>query len=225
MKIIALTDIHAAYTAAEEIISAESADVVIIGGDLTTMGTVKEAEEALRRFQKLCRKTFCVAGNMDLPAHDELFVRLGVSLNGRAVRVDDIAFFGVSAAPHSPLHTSYEISEEEIAAITESGWRSAGSARVKIFVPHAPPYGTKLDIIHTGIHVGSVSVRDFIEDCMPDVVICGHIHEARGIDSIGRTRIVNCGDGSHGHYAVIEIKEEIKITHRRRLPSYQTLRQ
>src|SRR3546814_9413351 len=36
-------------------------------------------------------------------------VELGVSLDRRGVVVDDIGVAGVSAAPHSPLHTPYEI--------------------------------------------------------------------------------------------------------------------
>jgi Icc-related predicted phosphoesterase len=63
-----------------------------------------------------------------------------------------------------------------------------------------------------GTHVGSKSVRDFIEREQPDVVICGHIHEARGQDAIGRSKIVNCGPASKGYYAVIEIGEKILIT-------------
>jgi len=221
MKILALTDIHGAYSIAEEIISAEPADVVLIGGDLTTVGTVKEAEDAIHRFQALCPRMYCIAGNMDLPAHDELFVRLGVSVNARAVQVDDIAFFGVSAAPVSPLHTPYEISEEEIARRIYLGWREIGTVRTRIFLPHAPPYGTKLDIVHAGFHVGSTAVRDFIEDHTPDVVICGHIHEARGIDTIAESRIVNCGPAFRGYYAAVEIKKEIKIMNCHRSPTHR----
>ena len=219
MKILALTDIHGAYAMAEEIIVAESPDVLIVGGDLTTIGTVKEAEDAVRRFQNICERVYCVAGNMDLPQHDELFERLGISLNGRAVQIDAVAFFGVSAAPHSALHTPYEISEEEIARRIRSGWNAVGHARIKVFVPHTPPYGTKLDIVHTGIHVGSTAVRNFIEGYKPEVVVCGHIHEARGVDSIGESCIVNCGTASCGYYAVIETGVGIKVTHRQRFPS------
>lgn len=221
MKVLGLTDIHGAYTIAKEIIADELPDVVIIGGDLTTIGTVREAEDAVKKFQEICRHVYSIAGNMDLPQHDELFVRLGVSLNGRAVQVDHVAFFGVSAAPYSALHTPYEISEEEITARIHAGWSAAEQARIKVFIPHAPPYCTKLDITRAGIHVGSTAVRDFIEDHTPDIVICGHIHEARGQDSIGTTRIVNCGSASNGYFAIIEIEEKIAIANRQRFFSRQ----
>ncbi|MEK6571374.1 MAG: metallophosphoesterase [Bacteroidota bacterium] len=83
---------------------------------------------------------------------------------------------------------------------------------VKVFVPHTPPLNTKVDKIFLGRHVGSTSVREFIEREQPDVVICGHIHEARGQDTIGRSKIVNCGSTSRGYFVVVEIGEEIKIS-------------
>src|SRR5437867_13102640 len=132
MKIVALTDIHGAYRKAEEIIMADPPDVLIIGGDLTTVGSVKEAEEAIMKFQLLTPRLLAVAGNMDLPQHDELLVRLGVSISGRGVMIDDVGFFGVSAAPHSPLHTPYEITEEKIAVLIQAGYREVERCRVRI---------------------------------------------------------------------------------------------
>lgn len=203
MKIVGLTDIHGKYETAAAIIGAEKPDVVVVGGDLTTVGTMREAADALDLFRKGCATLLVVAGNMDLPEHDDMFFQMGCSINGRGRLVGDIGFFGVSAAPHSKLQTPYEISEERILSLARSGYAEVRHAAVKIFVPHAPPYGTKLDIIHLGIHVGSTAVREFIEDNAPDAVICGHIHEGRGRDAIDKTAIVNCGQASLGHYAVI----------------------
>jgi Icc-related predicted phosphoesterase len=215
MKILALTDIHGSFKRAVEIIAKHPSDVVIIGGDLTTVGTVKEAEGALKEMQALAPRLLCVAGNMDLPAHDDLFARLGISLNGRGVKIEGIGFFGVSAAPISPLHTPYEITEEEIGKRALSGYSQVKDCSVTIFVPHAPPYGTKLDILHSGIHVGSTAIREFIEEHQLAVAICGHIHEARGQDSLEQTKIVNCGPAFNGCYATIEIGDSISIQNRR----------
>lgn len=211
MRILAFTDIHGTYSKAEEIMRKEPADVVIIGGDLTTVGSVREAEEALKRFQSVNEKLLCVAGNMDIPAHDDLFVRMGVSMNARGKIIDEVGFFGVSAGPISPLRTPYEISEEEIARRARDGYEDVKDCRVKIFVPHPPPYGTKVDIVHAGFHAGSTAVREFIEQYKPDVVICGHIHEARGQDKIEDTIIVNCGSAGRGYYAVVEVGKKISV--------------
>ncbi len=216
MRILAFTDIHGAYTKVEEVLGKEQADVVIIGGDLTTVGSVKEAEGALQRFQAINKNLLCVAGNMDLPTHDDLFVRMGMSINGRGRMIGDarqlVGFFGVSGGPKSPLHTPYEISEDEIARRAHAGYSEVKNSKLKVFVPHMPPFGTKVDIVHSGIHVGSVAVRNFIEDHKPDVVICGHIHEARGQDTIEKTLIVNCGPAGRGCCAVVDINEKVVIT-------------
>ena len=142
---------------------------------------------------------------MDLPAHDELFIKLGVSLNGRGVEIDGVGFFGASAAPHSPLKTPYEISEEELLLRCRRGFAQIRHCPNTVFVPHAPPYGTKVDIIHSGLHVGSTAVREFIEDAHPTLTVCGHIHEARGKDYIEATEIVNCGPAGRGYFAIIEL--------------------
>lgn len=216
MKILALTDIHGAYETAAAIIRDERPDAVVVGGDLTTVGTLREAADALALFGRECPVVLAVAGNMDLPEHDDLFVQLGHSINGRGRIVGDAGFFGVSAAPHSKLHTPYEISEERILALARAGHAEVRGAKLRVFVPHAPPYGTKLDIIHSGLHVGSTAVRGFIEEHEPDVVVCGHIHEGCGIDRMGATTIVNCGQASQGRYAVIDTAPQLSVENRTR---------
>src|SRR5258706_15401953 len=122
MKILALTDIHGSYKKAKEIIDRHPSDVVLIGGDLTTAGSVKEAEEALQLFQSGTGRLLCVSGNMDLPQHDQMMERLGVSLDSRGVKIDGIGFFGVSSAPFTPMQTRAELSGQKTARGSQSGW-------------------------------------------------------------------------------------------------------
>jgi uncharacterized protein len=205
MKLLALTDIHGAYCAAEEIIKKESPDILIIGGDLTTVGSVREAESALDIFQRSAPCIFCIAGNMDLVQHDELYLRRGFSINGCGIIINETGFFGVSGAPVSRLHTPYEITEEEIMKRIMEGYHQVRGAKRKICISHAPPYGTRVDIVHSGFHAGSTAIRDFIEEVQPDLVICGHIHESRGKDKIENSIIINCGAAKEGNYGLIEI--------------------
>lgn len=211
MNIVAMSDIHGAYDVAVAVLQKERPDLLILAGDITTMGSSAEMEKALRMFRAECALLLAVAGNMDRPRQDDVLERLGISVNGQGVAVGDLGVFGVSGAPVSPLKTVYEISEEEIARRAESGFSAVRACSRKIFVPHAPPFGTKVDIIHTGIHVGSAAVRDFIEDHQPDLVICGHIHEARGIDVIDATTIVNCGPLFRGSYALVVTEPELHV--------------
>ena len=46
-----------------------------------------------------------------------------------------------------------------------------------VYVMHAPPNDTNLDIIMNGNHVGSFAERLFIERCQPYLTLHGHIHE------------------------------------------------
>jgi hypothetical protein len=67
-----------------------------------------------------------------------------------------------------------------------------------VYVIHDPPYGTNLDVLYNGQHIGSAAVRRFIERHQPPLVLSGHIHESpkasRKIkDLIGNTLCVNPG--------------------------------
>lgn len=212
MRIIAFSDIHGSYDRLEEILRTESpCDAVIIAGDLTTHGTLDEASAVIRRLQAFGKPVLAVAGNMDLPAFDSAYELMGVNINAKGIIVGEMGFFGVAGSPFTPMNTPYEISETEIARRARSGWQEIDTARWKIFVPHAPPKGTSLDKILIGKHVGSLAVREFVELHQPDVLVCGHIHESRGLDALGKTQMVNCGPAARGYYAVIEIADTVKI--------------
>ena len=217
MRILAFSDIHGAYKKVNEILTKESAyDLILIVGDLTTRGSPREAQDAIKLFQSHGKPQgdkplLAVAGNMDPRELDDTFDSLGISINAKGVVREKVGFFGVSASPFTPMHTPYEIPEEEISLRAEKGWVDVVTAQWKIFAPHAPPRDTKVDVITGGVHVGSTAVREFVEKHQPDVVVCGHIHEARGVDTIGKTKIVNCGPAGRGYYVVIEVGAEVTI--------------
>lgn len=212
MRIIAFTDIHGAVDRVEGILGKEkNFDVIVVGGDLTTFGTESEAEEAVLRLLAFDRPLFVVAGNMDPVPLEQTFVRLGVSANARGIVMEGVGFFGVSGAPVSPLHTPYEIEEEEILERAEKGWAEVQEARTRIFIPHAPPHNTRLDRLSSGSHVGSTAVRRFIELHQPEAAICGHIHEARGTDAIRRTHIINCGPAGKGCYCILTVDDGVTV--------------
>ena len=73
--------------------------------------------------------------------------------------------------------------------------------KLDIFVCHQPPY-QYLDIVHQrglpksfqGKHVGSKTIVSYIRTRKPALVLCGHIHEAKGIAKIGKTVVYNLGE-------------------------------
>lgn len=212
MRIAYVVDVHdrfdAVPAAAEEI---GPVDLLIVGGDITTGGTPHEAAHAIERWRPLAPHLLALAGNMDSSAIDARLAELGVALDGRGVAFGDVGVFGVSAAPISPLRTPYELPDEELGRRIEAGFDHVKECRVKIFCPHAPPYGTACDRLPSSEHVGSAAIRAFVEREQPDVVLCGHIHESRGTDQIGRSRIVNPGPAAAGHYAAVEVDDEIRV--------------
>ena len=212
MKIAYLVDVHDHFDAVLRAMREIGAvDLLIIGGDITTGGTPDEAARAIERWRSLAPRLLALAGNMDSPAIDARLADLGVALDGRGFRFGDIGVFGVSAAPRSELRTPYELSDDELSRRIEDGFAAVKACRVKIFCPHAPPRKTACDRLRSGQHVGSHVIGTFIEREQPDLVLCGHIHESRGEDEIGRTRVVNPGPAAAGHYAVVEVDETVTV--------------
>lgn len=87
-------------------------------------------------------------------------------------------------------HATIEEDLEELAKMSDPGRT--------IYVLHDPPYGTALDVLYNGRHIGSAAVRRFIEQHQPPAVLSGHIHESpkvsgKVMDSIGETLCVNPG--------------------------------
>lgn len=64
-----------------------------------------------------------------------------------------------------------------------------------IFVSHAPPYDTPLDVLYDGLHVGSLGIRNFIEYWSSKKKLIasfhGHIHESPGRSGSIQTKIGN----------------------------------
>jgi uncharacterized protein len=212
MKIAYLVDVHDQFDAVPEAMAKIGAvDLLLIGGDITTGGTPDEAARAVEDWRSLAPRLLALAGNMDSAAIDGRLAELDVALDSRGVTFGDVGVFGVSAAPRSPLHTPYELSDDELARRIEDGFRAVKDCRVKIFCPHAPPSETACDRLPSGEHVGSVVIRAFIEREQPDLTLCGHIHQARGTDEIGRTQIANPGPARAGHYALVEVDGDVVV--------------
>ena len=189
---------------------AGDADILLLGGDITDFGTPNVAEKLVRCAQQQCSSVFAVSGNCDSKAIDDRLIELGVSLYGRGVVYQDVGFFGVSAMPPW-MGNMYELTEAEIATALRTGHGQLTTRGQDVLLSHTPPRDTRLDETRAGHHVGSVSVREFIKRASPALVVCGHIHESRGIDSLGATTIVNCGPGYRGHYAVAEVDTEVTV--------------
>jgi uncharacterized protein len=204
MKLVAFADVHDRFDAVTRVLrQIDPVDIIVIAGDITTNGTPADAQHAIATWQPFAPTLLAVAGNMDSPAIDEKLEQLDVSINGHCRQIEQVAFVGCSAAPIS-IGTPYEIPETEIARRLDRGFAQANHPHHLVLVPHAPPFDS-VDRTHSGVTAGSRAVRDFIERAKPTLVLCGHIHEARGQTRIGPTLVVNCGPARQGHYVLIEL--------------------
>ncbi|NLI81220.1 MAG: hypothetical protein GX443_05970 [Deltaproteobacteria bacterium] len=72
--------------------------------------------------------------------------------------------------------------EEDLEALARSIAENVPLHRKLVFVSHAPPRDTALDLTQHGLHVGSLAVRRFLEsrgkECRIAVSLHGHIHES-----------------------------------------------
>ena len=217
MKIIAFGDIHEDSGNLKLLKNElESADLVIATGDLTNYNGHKEAEKVIEEIMKYNENILAQLGNLDQPEVNDYLNEKGINLHRNGFIKDDIGIFGVGGSNLTPFNTPTEFSEEEIEAFLLEGFEQVREAKFKIMVPHMPPKDTKIDVITTGAHVGSQSVRDFILRHKPDIALSGHIHEARGTDKIGDTLIFNAGMFRKGGYVKItkqseELTAELKV--------------
>lgn len=212
MIVVALTDLHGRTSRLRSISDdLASADVVLIAGDLTHFGREAAAAEVLREVRNSNECVLAVPGNCDYPEVDACLTSEGVNLDGRCVVLEGVAFVGVGASLPCPGRTPNERSDSQIARTLAEAKAQLSEDTPVILLSHQPPSRTVNDTVRGGMHVGSDSVRRFIEQVQPLICFTGHIHEGRGIDSIGITRIVNPGPLGAGGYAYAEVTREVDV--------------
>jgi Icc-related predicted phosphoesterase len=211
MKLLGITDLHGSPAALERILTdAGPVDLILLGGDLTNFGSPDDAEGLVRRAQATGAKVLAVAGNCDSTEIDRRLVELGVSLMGRGLIHEGVGLHGLSAMP--PWRSDmYQLTEDELAEALRAGYAQITGAEHHVLLSHPPPHGGKLDCTSGSKHVGSTAVRRFIDEARPELVVCGHIHEARGVQKLGPTTAVNCGPATAGFYALAELGDKLKV--------------
>ncbi|UCD04966.1 MAG: metallophosphoesterase family protein [candidate division WOR-3 bacterium] len=211
MKIIGLTDIHGRTGYPETLVKQmRSADVIAIAGDITNFGGYSEAGAIIETIASTNGRIIAVHGNCDKRGVVEFLSARQINIHALSRIVDDVQFLGLGGSNKTPFHTPHEYDDEETKEILEA-FPQSPRTRFHMLISHAPPFKSKLDRMFLGLHVGSKPVREYIEAFQPDIVLCGHIHEARGIDHIGKTLIINPGPFPK-HYVVIDIDKEIAFT-------------
>ena len=214
VKIFVFTDFHGsqeAFQKSQERIAKEKPDLVLVGGDVTNY----DAERAKRLLSELAEggsPIYFVPGNMD---NTELKDWTGTGnvhgLHGRCEYAAGVALIGLGGSPHGVFSTPFELSEHEGAELLEDAMKTYHGGHL-ILLSHCPPKDTNIDRTAGGEHIGSLSVRRFVERNQPIVVISGHVHEAQGSDRIGSTVVVNTGPAKNGNFVIIDLDKKIGVT-------------
>lgn len=221
MKIIALTDIHGRPQAIHDIAhDLESADVVLLPGDITMFGRRAEGLQVLEAVREYNPRILAVMGNCDYPEVEELLVESGICLHRRHCKIDGVTFVGLGGSLPCPMPTLNEWTESEIADHLEASHQGVGPSEPFVLVSHQPPLDTVVDRAGIGKHVGSAAVRHFIERHRPIVCFSGHIHEAQGIDRLSGTLLINPGPFLDGRYAWVELDDRECRAENRRAPAF-----
>lgn len=205
MRILLVADLHYNLRQFDWLIEhALDYDVVVIAGDHLNIASpvAIEAQIAAVRatFVRLGLSTRILAcsGNHDLdrigPAGERTAGWLstpptgGVSVDGESYSVGDTMF---TVMPWWEGPVSRGLVEARIEALATS------RPRRWIWVYHSPPEGP---LSWTGSrHFGDTAVREWIDRWQPDLVMCGHIHQApfseegSWVDRVGSTWLFNAG--------------------------------
>jgi Icc-related predicted phosphoesterase len=216
MTIVALTDLHGKT----DIIPLfgtvlNSADLIVLAGDNTHFGHHSQMQDVIQAVRRFNNTIIAVSGNCDYPDAEQYLVESGIGINGRYQELQGMFFAGLSGSLPCPGTTPHEFSEDEYQTSLESLARDIHHPF--ILVTHQPPHGTKNDRVFLGFHVGSKTIRKFIEEFSPLVCFTGHIHEGSGIDTIHQTRIINPGPARDGNYASLIVENgvirDLRIAH------------
>lgn len=153
--------------------------------------------------------------------------QVGYAADG-LVDLGELTLASLGFSNPTPWHTNRELSEDELTAKLAQVVEHADPSRT-IFNIHVPPYDSGLDLaprldenlqikLEGGepdmVPVGSTAVAAAIAEFQPLASLHGHIHEGRGIATIGRTTVVNPGseyDQASLLGAIIDVRRNKKL--------------
>lgn len=205
MKLLALSDLHGDYSHVEAIRNkAGDFDAVVISGDITNFGPDELAYKLLEMFDE---PIMTVPGNCDNISLLKILEEKSISLHNSFHTIGELTFIGLGGSNPTPFNTPFELSEKKIGESIGTLLSKLNSNRKIILVSHAPPRNTTDRL--PGGNVGSEALERFLGRF--DLVVCGHIHEARGSVQVKGTLVVNPGQGSKGQAATITIKDKITV--------------
>lgn len=224
-QILYVTDVHgdeAVYEALLDKAMKHKAKAIVIGGDATPLMAIYAVNSIqiqrnflnmyliplLENFRKISNiEIFMMMGNDDFSVNMDILQKAEKKgtlkvMHGKVNKIGGWDIVGYSCINPSdflifPIQDWVKKEEEilkDLEKITKGlDWKKT------IVAMHAPPKDTALDALYDGNHVGSKSLRTFIEKYQPYIVLGGHIHESPTMsgkikDKIGKTTCIQPGN-------------------------------
>lgn len=192
MKILAASDIHGDLTLARSL--AEKAakanvDMVLLCGDLTQEEL--SIDGIIGPFKEKKLKVGIIPGNHESKATTDFLAEKykSINLHGYSYYMEKVGLFGCGSANVG----TFQLSEEEIFNSLKEGHKTILDKQKKIMVTHVHPADSTMEKF-TQHFKGSSGVKKAIDEFQPDLALCGHVHEAEGIEEmIGKTKLINVG--------------------------------
>ena len=203
MKFLVISDIHGNVEILKKLESEfKNADAVLFAGDFCECFKTETSKPTLDALVKMHDEIYAVLGNCDEPNFIDELEKAGINTERTLNYIDGLAIVGSGGGSYFTGKTPNERTEEEL--ISDFDILGEGEWSNLIMISHNPPKNTICDAVNEKLHAGSQKFRELIEEKKPLAVICGHIHEGRGIDKIGETVVINPGCLGEGKYAILE---------------------
>ena len=196
LKILAASDIHGDTAQIERLAEQaekENVDLVVLCGDVTFHE--QSTDNIIGPFVKRHKKVLIIPGNHESVATTEFMAELyepgARHVHGYSVKYKDVGIFGAGGTTN--VGPEMPISEDEMYDLLKKGFDKIRYLKKKIMITHEHPSDTKAEKF-TQFFKGSKAIKKAMDSFKPDILICGHVHEAEGLEEkVGKTRIINVG--------------------------------
>lgn len=192
MKFVAISDTHGMHRH----LHVPDADVLIHAGDFCMRGDLQEAVCFLKWFSALPhRYKIFIAGNHDFcfekASSEELKNLIPenlIYLNDSGVCIEGLNIWG---SPVQPWFFNWAFNRQRGADIKKH-WDLIPT-NTDILIVHGPAEGI-LDKVYNGEQVGCKDLKEAIKRVQPKAFICGHIHEAYGVEQLDGATFINASN-------------------------------